>query len=30
MTQVKQMVEIVFWLALLSLFVTLLPGSGAL
>lgn len=30
MTQVKQMVEIVFWLALLCLFVALLPGSGAI
>lgn len=28
MTQIKQMMEIVFWIALLTLFVALLPGPG--
>ncbi len=29
MTQVKQMVEIMFWIALLTMFVAMLPGTGA-
>jgi hypothetical protein len=30
MTQVKQMMEIMFWIALLTLFVALLPSTGAI
>lgn len=30
MTQVKRMVEIMFWIALLTLFVALLPATGTI